>query len=173
MRRKLAAAVFVLAIAACLRVTAHAQVDLFSLEAAYIFNFTAFTEWPPTRAASASLMVCASNKGELGAALAKLEGRQVAARTWHLRMLSEGSTAAGCDVLIVDGSPVTSTAIKSTLGTDSPLLIVRTPDAPEGPCVVLLVRQGDQLRFDIDNSEAARRHLGLSSKLLRLARNVT
>jgi hypothetical protein len=88
-------------------------------------------------------------------------------------MLSEGSTAAGCDVLIVDGSPATSTAIKSALGTDSPLLIVRTPDAPEGPCVVLLVRQGDQLRFDIDNSEAARRHLGLSSKLLRLARNVT
>jgi len=150
----------------------YAQVDLFSLEAAYIFNFTAFTEWPSTRAASTSLMICAG-KGEIGAALAKLEGRPVATRTWHLRTLSDGANPAGCDVLVIDGSLAVSSVIKSALSADSPLLVVRTPDAPEGPGVVLLVRQGDQLRFDIDNSEAARRHLGLSSKLLRLARNVT
>jgi len=172
MRRKLAAAACLLAVAACLRGTAHAQVDLFSLEAAYIFNFTAFTEWPATRSASTSLMICAG-KGEIGAALAKLEGRPVAARTWHLRALTDGANPAGCDVLIIDSSLAISSAIKSALSADSPLLVVRTPDAPEGPCVVMLVRQGDQLRFDIDNSEAARRHLGLSSKLLRLARNVT
>jgi hypothetical protein len=173
MRRKLAATVIVLAIAACLRGNVHAQVDVFSLEAAYIFNFTAFTEWPAARAASSSLIVCSGGKGEIGAALAKLEGRHVAARAWHLRTLSEGENPAGCDVLVIDGSLAISGAIKSALGADAPLLVVRTPDAPGGPCVVLLVRQGDQLRFDIDNSEAARRHLALSSKLLRLARNVT
>lgn len=173
MRRKLAAAVIVLAIAVCLRANVHAQVDVFSLEAAYIFNFTAFTEWPTTHSASTSLMVCAGSKGEIGAALAKLEGRQVATRTWHLRALSDGANPAGCDVLVIDGSLAVSSGIKAALSADSPLLVVRTPDAPEGPSVVLLIRQGDQLRFDIDNSEAARRHLGLSSKLLRLARNVT
>ena len=173
MRRKLAVTVIVLAIAACLRGNAHAQVDVFSLEAAYIFNFTAFTEWPAARSTSTSLMICAGGKGEIGAALAKLEGRRVATRAWHLRALSDGDNPTGCDVLVIDSSLAISGAIKSALSADSPLLVVRTPDAPEGPCVVLLVRQGDQLRFDIDNREAARRHLGLSSKLLRLARNVT
>lgn len=58
---------------------------------------------------------------------------------------------------------------------DAPILIVRAAEAgeSEGPWVVTLVREGDKLRFDIDNKEALRRHLSLSSKLLRLARNVS
>lgn len=173
MRRKFAAAAFILATAACLRGTALAQVDVFSLEAAYIFNFTAFTEWPATHSHSMNIVVCSGGKSEVGASLAKLEGRQVAARTWHVRTLSDGANPIECDVLVMDGSLPISGAIKAALSADAPLLVVRTPDAPECPYVVQLIRQGDQLRFDIDNSEAARRHLGLSSKLLRLARNVT
>lgn len=173
MRRKLAAAATILVTAACLRGTVLAQVEVFSLEAAYIFNFTAFTEWPATHSQSTSLVVCSGSRSEVGASLAKLEGRQVAALSWHVRTLSDGENPAGCDVLVMDGSLPVSGPIKAALSADTPLLVVCTPDAPENPCVILLIREGDQLRFDIDNSEAARRHLRLSSKLLRLARNVT
>lgn len=162
-----------LALGTTLRMPARAQVDLFSLEAAFVFNFTAFTDWPAARARMAKLVVCANPRGAANFSLSKLEGRVIAARTWHVQPLTDNTDMTTCDVLVVDGSVSNGGAVKSALASDLPLLVVRTSDAPEGPYVILLVRQGDQLRFDIDHREAARRHLDLSSKLLRLARKVT
>ncbi|CAN7283320.1 YfiR family protein [Trinickia sp. LjRoot230] len=174
MRRSLSAGAVILAAAANLHGTAHAQVDLFSLEAAYIFNFTAFTEWPVARARSSALVVCVNPKAEISAPLAKLEGRAVATRHWRVQPIVDNNIdLTSCDVLVVDGDTQYTPPVKAALASDSPLLVVRTQEATPGPYVIMLVRQGDQLRFDIDNTEASRRHLGLSSKLLRLARSVT
>jgi hypothetical protein len=155
---------------------AHAQVDLSSLEAAYIYNFTEFTEWPAARAEAdpASLIVCANPHTPLGASLAKLDGRKVAGKPWSTKPIPEGTAIATCNVLIVDDANADA-ATKAANALDAPILIVRTADAAagNGRSIVTLFREGERLRFDIDNSEAVRRHLGLSSKLLRLARNVT
>ncbi|MGN6314945.1 YfiR family protein [Trinickia sp.] len=151
----------------------HAQVDLYSLEAAYIYNFTEFTEWPPARAGSA-LVVCVNPHTALGATLAKLEGRLVSGKAWSVKPIPDGAAIAGCSVLIVDDA-ASSAAARAASGRDVPMLVVRAAesDASDGAYVVTLVRDGDRLRFDIDNKEAVRRHLALSSKLLRLARNVS
>ncbi|WP_220274704.1 YfiR family protein [Trinickia dinghuensis] len=164
----------VLAASACARMSAHAQVDLYSLEAAYIFNFTQFTEWPAAPAAGTVLTVCVNPRTPLGAMLAKLDGRAVAGKTWSVKPMSEGTAVTACDVLIVDDA-TSNAATKASPTSDLPILVVRTADADasDGHYVVTLFREGDRLRFDIDNTEAVRRHLGLSSKLLRLARNVT
>jgi hypothetical protein len=163
---------FALSVCACLQMPAHAQVDLYSLEAAYIYNFTEFTEWPGAQTGGA-LTVCAEPRTELGVALGKLSGRAVAGKTWSVKPIPEGGAIGACNVLIVD-SAVSSAAAKSASAHDAPMLVVHATDADAGdtPYVVMLTRDGDRLRFDIDNKEAARRHLGLSSKLLRLARNV-
>jgi hypothetical protein len=169
----------VLALAACactcLRSQAFAQVDLYSLEAAYIYNFTEFTEWPAAYAGR-TLVVCANPRTELGATLSKLDGRSVSGRAWNVKPIPEGAAVATCNVLVVDGI-ASSSAMKAASVRDAPMLVVRAVDAEIEPAeyatVVTLVREGDRLRFDIDNKEAARRHLGLSSKLLRLARNVS
>lgn len=162
-----------LALACHAREPVYAQVDFFSLEAAYIYNFTAFADWPAPRLHPSQLYVCVSPGHELAAMLAKLEGRAVASRNWHVHPLHESGDASVCDVLVIDAATTASPSVKAALSSDWPLLIVRTADAAAGPYVILLVLQGDQLRFDIDHSEATRRHLGLSSKLLRLARKVT
>lgn len=167
--------VFVLlALAACagLQMPAHAQVDLYSLEAAYIYNFTEFTEWPGAQP-SGALTVCVEPRTELGVALGKLNGRAVAGKTWSVKPIPEAGAVGACNVLIVEDA-ASSAAAKSASAHDAPTLIVRAADAEAGdaPYIVMLTRDGDRLRFDIDNKEAARRHLGLSSKLLRLARNV-
>jgi hypothetical protein len=167
----------VLALAACactcLRAQAYAQVDLYSLEAAYIYNFTEFTEWPAAQAGG-TLVVCANPRTELGATLAKLDGHSVSGKAWSVKPIPEGAAVAACNVLVVDDT-ASSAATKAASVRDGPILVVRAADADTSdyPCVVTLVRDGDRLRFDIDNKEAARRHLGLSSKLLRLARNVS
>jgi hypothetical protein len=174
-RFSLSRIVFVLfALAACagLQMPAHAQVDLYSLEAAYIYNFTEFTEWPGAQP-SGALTVCVEPRTELGVALGKLNGRAVAGKTWSVKPIPEAGAVGACNVLIVEDA-ASSAAAKSASAHDAPTLIVRAADAEAGdaPYIVMLTRDGDRLRFDIDNKEAARRHLGLSSKLLRLARNV-
>ncbi len=167
-----------LAAGACAQLGAQAQVDLYSLEAAYIYNFTQFTEWPAAPAGSAALTVCVGGRSPLGAALAKLNGRAVSGRTWNVKPLPDGSAVSACNVLIVDDASSNAVS-KDAAARNLSLLVVRTADADadadggDGRYIVTLLREGDRLRFDIDNTEAARRHLGLSSKLLRLARNVT
>lgn len=163
---------FALAACAFLQMSAHAQVDLCSLEAAYIYNFTEFTEWPGAQTAG-TLTVCVEPHTELGVALGKLNGRAAAGKTWSVQPIPEGDAVGACNVLIVDDA-ASSAAAKSASAHDAAMLIVRAADADvgEAPYIVTLTRDGDRLRFDIDNKEAARRHLGLSSKLLRLARNV-
>lgn len=165
-------ALFALAACSCVQMPAHAQVDLYSLEAAYIYNFTEFTEWPAAQTGGA-LTVCVEPHTELGVALGKLSGRAVAGKTWSVKPIPEGGAVGACNVLIVD-SAASSAAAKSASALDAPTLIVRAvdADASDTPYIVMLTRDGDRLRFDIDNKEAARRHLGISSKLLRLARNV-
>ncbi|WP_116137749.1 YfiR family protein [Trinickia diaoshuihuensis] len=164
----------VLAASACTRMSAHAQVDLYSLEAAYIYNFTQFTEWPAARGDGAALTVCVNPHSPLGATLGKLTGRAVSGKTWSVKPIPEGAAVSACQVLIADDASASAVA-KTTAARDLPILIVRPADVDGGDArnVITLFRDGDRLRFDIDNTEAARRHLTLSSKLLRLARNVT
>lgn len=151
---------------------AYAQVDLYSLEAAYIYNFTEFTVWPAAPAGSNSLTVCVSAHSPLGATLTKLDGRAVAGRTWSVKPIADNAALPACNVLIVDDPASTALANAAPA---LPILVVRTADSDGGDIrsVITLFREGDRLRFDIDNTEAVRRRLGLSSKLLRLARNVT
>ena len=172
MKRKLRAFALLLTAAAASG-PVRGQNDLFSLEAADIFNFTAFTDWPPARSSASNLVVCVPRHNRLVAALARLGGRPVATRIWRVRPLSNKDDLSGCDVLVVDDSAAKSPSTTATLAADLPLLIVHTGVAAESPYVIRLFREGDQLRFDIDNTEALRRHLRLSSKLLRLARDVT
>ena len=167
-------AALALAASACACIPAHAQVDLYTLEAAYIYNFTEVTEWPPVQRGNAVLTVCANLHTELGATLTKLDGRGVSGKSWSVKPIPEGPAVNACNVLIVD-DPASNALTKALPARDLPILVVRTAEteAGDGHYVVTLLRDGDRLRFDIDNTEAVRRHLGLSSKLLRLARNVT
>lgn len=164
----------VLAALACAQASAYAQVDLYSLEAAYIYNFTEFTEWPAGHGENTALNVCVNPHTALGATLAKLSGRAVSGKTWSVKPIPDGAAIAACNVLIVEDASAAAAA-KAAAARDLPILIVRPAevDSVDGRNVVTLYRDGDRLRFDIDNTEAARRHLALSSKLLRLARNVT
>ncbi len=164
----------VLLTAALVQAGAFAKPDLASIEAEYVSDFIAFTDWPPARPNRRHLVVCVRPQSDLAGALADLEGQFIAMRVCHLRYVAERSDdVAGCDVLVVDGNGTGPSRASPTTASDLPLLIIRTADAPEGPYVIRLVREDGRLRFDIDNGEALRRHLRLSSKLLRLARKVS
>ncbi len=151
---------------------AHAQADMHKLESAYIFNFTQFTQWPAERMRNGELRVCASARSSMREALAALNGRAVGSRVWRFITLAE-KRFADCDVLALDDGDNANAEIRDALASDDALLVVAGVGAsPPGEPVVALIAQDDHLRFDINNAEAVRRKLVLSSKLLRLARRL-
>ena len=151
---------------------AYAQTDLFALETAYIFNFTQFTRWPAD-ATRSELTVCASAHSPLRNGLAALNGRAIGSLAWRFQPLSDKGQQGDCNVLVLSGPDDVTSGVREMFASDRPVLIV-SEDATmmPGPVVIRLIEQDDHLRFDIDNTEASRRHLSLSSKLLSLARRV-
>lgn len=149
-----------------------AQVDQALLSAAYIYNFSQFTTWPPGALSDSKLVVCARTDDALGMALSRLNGKTLSGRVWTFGSLSDSDTMAGCNVLVLGKGGVLPGKIRELLKSDLPVLIVSDSDLEVHSAVIQLHLDGDHLRFDINNHEAARRHLSLSSKLLQLARTV-
>ena len=166
------AAWFVLASPLIVQTSVDAQVDLSALEAAYIFNFAQFTDWPAGRSADNLLSVCVDQESPLGQALTKLDGKRAGKQGWRVRPLPRTEKVADCHLVVLTGSTPLSAAVKALLTSDAPVVIVSEVDTTEQGWVIRLVRDGDHLKFDINVSEASRRRITLSSKLMRLARTV-
>lgn len=146
---------------------APAQVRDVEMKAAYIYNFVQFTSWPPERERERqrerdTLSVCAERASVLWPALHAYNGRQVGGRAWRLQDSAAHPGGAGCDLLVLGRAAEPQAA--------PGLLVVR--DGAGAGAAITLVDDDEQLRFDVDTREAARAGLRLSSKLLRLARNV-
>lgn len=142
-----------------------AQVDGMDLKAAYIFNFALFTTWPDG-AGKAPLVVCASADTPLWASLLALNGKPVNGRAWTVTD-SAHPKAARCDIVVL------ARAAQAPAPAAAGLLVVRDGAVPDGGrAVITLVEDDEHIRFDIDTQEAGSRGLRLSSRLLRLARNV-
>jgi hypothetical protein len=145
-----------------------AQVQDVALKAAFIYNFALFTSWPTAAPSSATFNVCASRASPMWESLQKLNGKPVEGRPWTLTDPVDES-AGQCSIVVLSGadSPPTVEPAPGTLVIDD-----GTADAPAAAAITL-VKEAQHIRFDIDTGKAASRGLGFSSKLLRLARNVT
>lgn len=141
-----------------------AQVRDVEMKAAYIYNFAQFTTWPESRA-RAPLAVCADRAGLLWPTLQAYNGRPVHGRPWQV-FDAAARPPAGCDLLVLGRSA------DQAAGAPAPGMLVVRDGASSLPAAITLIDDDEQLRFDIDTREAARSGLRVSSKLLRLARNV-
>lgn len=144
---------------------AAAQVRDVELKAAYIYNFAQFTVWPDTARPKEQFLVCASPDSALWSSLQALNGKLVHNRAWSAVDAAARLKQGGCDVLVL------SRAAESPAPHQG-MLVVRDGSG-RGAAAITLIDGGDQIRFDVDTEEAQRNGLRLSSKLLRLARNVT
>lgn len=141
---------------------APAQVRDVEIKAAYIYNFAQFTSWPEARA-RAPLAVCADRASVLWPALLAYNGKPAGGRAWLVADATAHPNAAGCDLLVLG---------RAAGAVSSPGVLVVRDGLGGAPAAITLVDDDEQLRFDVDTREAARSGLRVSSKLLRLARNV-
>ena len=146
---------------------APAQVRDVDMKAAYIYNFAQFTTWPEGRA-RAPLCVCADRASVLWPALQAYNGKPVSGRAWQVLDAAARPGAAGCDMLVLG---------RAAEAIPAPGVLTVRDGAAAGAhagtaATITLIDDDEQLRFDVDTREATRSGLRVSSKLLRLARNV-
>lgn len=145
---------------------AHAQVEEDTLKAAFIYNFALYTTWPAPLRDAASLTICLQRTSTLAPALHGLAGKPVQQRALVVKQLDLDDSHVGCDVQITESSGA------GQIWHEPGVLTICDcgEDDDVSGAVVLLVREGTRLRFDIDLAAASTSGLSLSSKLLHLAR---
>jgi uncharacterized protein DUF4154 len=142
-----------------------AQVDADTLKAAFVYNFALYATWPAPMRNASELTVCVPARSTLAPALGELAGKPVDARRLAVRDVESYAPGDGCDVRIVGPEIAVAPAERGVLTVCD---CSETP-APSGD-IIVLVREGTRLRFDVDLAAADAARITLSSKLLHLAR---
>lgn len=144
-----------------------------ALKAAFIYNFAVFTEWPAAALApDASLSICIHPGSPLGAALADLNLPTIRG---HQVLIQSNNTLnlRSCHILLLDALDRPELGrIKQALTGANVLTITDMANPGPGDAIISLSVNQKRIAFDIDLTAAHQAQLSISSKLLRLARNV-
>jgi hypothetical protein len=144
-----------------------------ALKAAIISNMLLFVEWPARSSFPAEqVTICHQGGGPVVAALIALDGKAIMGKSLKIVEMAPGN-AADCQALYV--SPGNAAALTKTLTLIGSSPVFVATDSPEylhrGTMLNLELVSG-RIVFDIDLHSAQRSGLQLSSKALRLARQV-
>ncbi|WP_397534263.1 YfiR family protein [Roseateles sp.] len=141
------------------------------LKAAFIYRFAQYTDWPPPP--MREFNYCLVGAGPLQSALQEVSAKPLAGAPAQLRVIQSPRQAEDCQVLVlVDMDRLSWQRWISSLKDEPVLLIGDSPDAYRAGAVFTLVLEPNGLAFRVNNSEARRRGLVLSSQVLKLAREV-
>lgn len=145
-----------------------AAVGEYELKAAFLYNFASFTEWPP--GAAPGMTVCVLGPDPFGPVLDGLRGKSVQGVPIEVRRLTALSEARGCRILFL-GSGEDPAAL-AALRTSPVLTVADSRDAARRGVMIGLFVDGGRIGFEVNTGAAGSAGLTLSSKLLRLARQV-
>lgn len=146
-----------------------------NLKAVFLFNFSKYVTWPALRGGErspAELRICATADDSFFALLkSAVQGETVDGRPLVAVALAGLDDARLCQILYV-GNANTLDA-RAWLGAVRNRQVLTVGDGPlNDETVITFAREDNRIRFDINRAAAARRQLNISSKLLRLARQV-
>ncbi len=143
------------------------------LKAAIISNMLLFVEWPARNSSPADqLTICYQGNSPVATALIRLNGKAIKGKSLKVVQVNSAN-AAECQALYL--SPGNSAGLDSTLALIGPSSVLIAADSPEyfqrGTMLNLELVSG-RIVFDIDLRSAHKAGLQVSSKALRLARQV-
>lgn len=152
---------------------AEAQGDV-QVKAAFLAKFGDFVDWPAGAFAdpAAPAVLCVLGQDPFGATLDRaVEGQKIHGRVIVLRRVDLIDKTSGCHLAYIGGGSQ-DPALALRLLAYAPVLTI-TDQAPEDARGVIDFTPRDRrVRFQIDDKDAARHGLTVSSKLLALALSV-
>lgn len=147
------------------------DVPEYRLKAAFLYNFAAFVDWQS--GTGTTLTVCVLSPDPFGAELDALNGKSVGGRRLVVQRRNGLDALDECNMVFV---PAPSIGLlpraEAALRGHSVLLVADTPGAVNQGAHINMVVIDSKVRFDVNLKAARAAPLGLSSKLLRLARDV-
>jgi hypothetical protein len=159
-------------LAAC--ASAHAVSEL-DVKAAVVVNLLAFADWPAhaAPAPNAALVLCVGTQQPLRAPLATLNGRVVRQWVLQVRELTNTDATAHCHALLLDDQLLAARpALRRELASLPVLTFADTQQASDSAVCIRLDVVNGRVSFTVDLATARANGLTLSSRLLRLAREV-
>jgi len=147
-----------------------------TVEAAFLFKFGRFVEWPATAFASATspFNLCIVGEDPFGSTLDKVvKGETINGRTIYIHRLKKIERNSDCHILYIgdSGEQSLTRIVNDTRG--SHVLTVSNANESESEAVIIgFVIANNRVRFDINDEAAARNNLVISSRLLNLALSV-
>jgi len=145
----------------------------YAVEAAYLYKFGDFIEWPASAFASPSSAVnlCVAGSDPFGAGLdAAAAGQHSGGRPIVVRHLAAVAHGADCQILFVGGTDPRDVAQVLDAVRGAGVLTVTDAAGSGGtPSIIRFVVRDDRVRFVIDGRAAALNGIVVSSKLLSLA----
>ncbi len=148
----------------------------YQLKAVFLMNFAKFVEWPTTafRSAQSPVTICVLGEDPFGHDLDDVVRGQVAGdRALAVKRLAQVQREDNCHVLFVSAAEKARTERVLGVLKSAPTLTVGEGDdfAAAGGMIGLFI-EDNKVRFDVNLEAAERAGLKISSKLLKLAKNV-
>ena len=146
------------------------------LKAAILVNMLLFIDWPSQAAQPKDRRVlCYLDSSPVAAALLQLDGRSVSNRPLSVQQVSIADAArlSSCHaVYLAPGNAVGMSDIVPSLRAAGVLIVGDSPDYLQRGVMLNLDVESGRVVFDIDLKSARQAGVGVSSKMLRLARRV-
>lgn len=146
------------------------------VEAAYLFNFGKFVDYPPSveEKKTEPFVICVLGDDPFGSALDGLLAKgTVKGKGLSARRIVRLQDASVCHVLFISSSEASRVGkIIATLGNTSVLTVSDMPQFVEHGGMIQFVLEGGKVRFEVNLTAAESAGLALSSELLKVAVNV-
>ncbi len=175
--KKLSELVTLLAFVAGLSLTApagfaaHPVSMEYRLKAAFLYNFTRFTEWPSGISTnSKALNICVVGTNPFGSALNEIKGKRANNASIDIKLIDPDDSFSGCQLIFIAKSERSRTRkILRALDGQPVLTVGETGDFNRFGGIIQFMVMNKKIRFSINIDAAQRAGLTISSKLLRLA----
>lgn len=148
-------------------------VDELTMKAAFLLNFAAFVEWPPSAfsADNGAVVVGIYGSDPFRAVIDEIfAGETIRDRPFVIRRVRAGGDVSGCHIVFCADSERSRWAALLSQARQKPMLTVANgPGFTQAGGIVEFVTERGRLRFRINHEAANAAGLVVSSKLLRLA----
>jgi hypothetical protein len=161
---------------ACSATHAYAEnIELeYRVKSAFLYNFTKFIEWPVPEVTRSDFVMCVAGNSQFHANLMDTIGNKKNHNQQIIfNFIRNPSEARNCQLVFLDFANRES--LRGWISSMAELAVLTVSDKQEfitmGGMIQFVIVDG-KIRFDINQSAAKSSSIKVSSKLLRLARNV-
>jgi len=146
----------------------------YQVKAAFVLNFTKFTEWPSSAfpAVNSPFSICILGMDPFGGSLEQIiQGEAIGGHRMAIQRINRGSRPQGCQVLFAGQAEKDTRMVLADLGAG--VLTIGEGDSflQDGGMISFII-ENRRTRFDINLKAAENAGLKLSSRLLSVARSV-